>query len=340
MNKARPLNYTQYLFIISLALFNLTACTKHQNLPDAIETYHERIYGVLELPHKDLAINLDLQAPPKSTWNIDIPSLQINMREFYALDGCEIKSIVAERNTALGKIQLPSTRLQYEWRLITALRFCQEQLSKQSNEELQNKTTMWLEQKQDLYALNWANMLSQSQEIYNSLVHSGGFIDGNSDDNFTQAKLDLQQILESLRSPELALVNLESALQSMQQHKLYARNLRSQLLLTQSLQSMTEDITNWSSTFQCNTRRDREDLKILRNVFNLYFVQEIQAIASQMNHYHYQLKPIFIELLTVPQVHPEFSMWLQNHQTNTFENYQAAMREHIVMWQNIFIKCD
>jgi hypothetical protein len=330
MNKARLQKHLRHFIIISVALLCLSACTKHQKLPNALDTYHERVYGVLGIPMEDLKFKVNIEAPSKNTWALEIPSLQINMREFYALEGCEIKSIVAERNTALGKMQLPSTRLQYEWRLISALRLCQEQLS----------VAFWLEQKQASYALNWANMITQSQEIYSSLVYSGGFIDGSADDNFTQAKLDLQQLLNSLHSPDTALVNLESSLQSMQGHSLYARHTRSQLLLTQSLKSMTEDISQWASTFQCNTRRNREDLTILRNVFNLYFVQEIQAIASQINHYHYQLKPIFLDLVGVPQVHPDFSQWLESHQTSTFKNYQAAMREHIVMWQSIFVMCD
>ena len=340
MNRVSYSIDSRYLLVLVLALFILTACAKHQKLPDALDTYHERIYRVLDLPHQEIKIDLNVNAPPKTAWLIDIPNLNIKMREFYALEGCEIKSIVAERNTALGKIQLPSTRLMYEWRLIKALEECQTQSLGKNNPELQEKVTVGLEQKQMSYALNWANMFSQSQEIYNSLVHSSGFIDGNSDDSFTQAKLDLQQVLDSLLIPDTALPELEASLQSMQQHKLYARNLRSQLILTQRLEVMTEDISKWASTFQCATRKDKENLKILRNVFTRYFIQNIQAIASQINHYHYQLNPIFVDLAQTPHVHPDFSAWILNHQTTSFNRYKEAIREHIVMWQVIFVSCD
>ncbi|MFQ3249632.1 MAG: hypothetical protein ACI9O6_001440 [Glaciecola sp.] len=328
------------LFVLILSLLALQSCQRNQALPNALEKYHERIYSVLELEPKQIAIKSTLTFPDKNSLLITIPDLNINMREFYAIEGCGIKQLVAERNTALGKTQLPSMRLKYEWQLIQRLQSCIENTSTSSNEKLRAKMQDWLEQKSKHYPLNWSNMITQSKEFHIALSKSSGFIDGNEDDNFTQSLFDLRNLIGMKEQPELNLAEMETSLQSVQSHRLYARLWRSQSLVQKYLEQMTVDISNWQSGFTCNTRKDKEKLKIIRNVFALYFAQEVQAIGSQINHYHYLLKPEFEKLSNDPHLPSQIKAVIARYNQAEFTEYQKAVIEHVKMWQVIFKKCD
>lgn len=323
------------MFIISIQ-----GCQRHQSLPNALETYQTRIYGVLDLPQQPIDTNATLGFPDKSALIIAIPELNINLREFYAIDNCGLKQLVAQRNTTLGKVQMPSVRLKYEWRLIESLDSCIRRSQAESSHETKLKMKSWLSQKEAIYPLIWANMITQSDEIHLALSSSPGFIDGNSDDSFTHALYDLKSMVAMKEDPTSNIALLEENLHSMLTHRLYARLFRSQKLMQINLQQMTNDISRWSASFVCKTRKDREQLKIVRNVFNKYFVQAIQGLGSQINHYHYALKPTFVQLSEDKDLPIEFKARLDYYNEHAFNAYQEATRQHIEMWQDIFKKCD
>ena len=71
-----------------------------------------------------------------------------------------------------------------------------------------------------------------------------------------------------------------------------------------------------------------------------FFIEKIQPIASQINHYQYQLSPIF-EIMTVhPKLSPSFKEYINNFDQNGFKNYQIAMQQHIQFWQGLFKQCN
>ncbi len=335
----RKTSLSNLLLLFTLMLC-LQACKPKQSLPNALDDYSERMYKVLSLDPADINVNSTLSFPSKTSLILDIPPLNIKVREFYAIENCAIKQLIAERNTALGRTQLPSVRLQYEWALIEILKSCLQQDVNIENKPLFVKMTHWLHQKENFFPLNWANMITQSDEFYLSLSASAGFIEGNENDNFTQGLYDLKNLIAIKENPQQQLSTIESSLQSIQNHRIYARQWRSQKLLEGYLNMMTDDISTWANTFNCDTRKNKEKIKIVRNVFTLFFIQQIQAIASQINHYHYLLKPEF--LILSEDIHlPEDIKEVIDYYTNEgFSAYQESILNHVKMWQHIFEKCE
>lgn len=294
----------------------------------------------MELENSTVKINSSLSFPAKSEMLIDIPQLNINMREFYAIENCAIKQLIAERNTALGKIQLPSVRLQYEWTLIALLRSCIENTANQDNNKLIDKMIIWLTQKERVFDLTWANMLTQSNESHAAFSSASGFIEGDESDNITEGLFDLANLIAIKQDPQQHISMMETSLQSMLKHRVYVRLWRSQIRVKTQLDKMTADIAKWEKSFACQTRKDKEKLTIIRNVFTLFFIQEIQPIAAKMNHYHYLLKPEFMKLVNDPTLPVVFKDTIAKHANDGFDEYQKAMLKHIKIWQVIFKKCD
>jgi hypothetical protein len=198
----------------------------------------------------------------------------------------------------------------------------------------------WVLQKQAILPLNWANMMTQSNEFYLGISASSGFIEGNENDNFTDGLFDLKNLIAIKDDPSANIMEMEASLQSVAKHRIYARLWRSQLLLRNYLNEMTTDISQWALTFTCETNKDKEKLAIVRNVFTLFFIQNVQAIGAQVNHYHYLLKPEFLKLSNDDHLPINFTLTIEQHNQTQFDEYQQAMLTHIEMWQGIFKKCD
>jgi DNA/RNA-binding domain of Phe-tRNA-synthetase-like protein len=81
-------------------------------------------------------------------------------------------------------------------------------------------------------------------------------------------------------------------------------------------------------------------MEYLTNVFQRYFIEKIQPIASQMNHYQYQLSPIFEKMLSHPNLSPNFKQYINQSNQQGFKNYQVAMQQHIHFWQDLFKRCN
>ena len=115
--------------VISVAMFALLGCFGGSTVKQSIDDYAARLSRVLDTPLPD-SFNDKITTPlPKladsATLKQAIEGVNINLREFYALQDCELGTVVAERNTSLGKSQLPSQRLVYESKLLNIQYFSQ-----------------------------------------------------------------------------------------------------------------------------------------------------------------------------------------------------------------------
>ena len=90
----------------------------------------------------------------------------------------------------------------------------------------------------------------------------------------------------------------------------------------------------------CTRTKSKQKVDYLTNVFNQFFIKQIQPIASQMNHYQYQLGPTLEKMSVHPNLSPSFKEYIQQLNQQGFENYQAAMQQHIQFWQNLFKRCN
>ena len=160
--------------IIGVGLLALLGCFGGGTVKQSIEDYAARLSRVLDISLPN-TFNEKITTPlPKladsTMLKHTIEGVSINLREFYALQDCELGTVVAERNTSLGKSQLPSQRLAYESTLLTALKNCETTLTEagsanQNNAALAATIALWREQKSQDYSKTWANLIQGSQEL-------------------------------------------------------------------------------------------------------------------------------------------------------------------------------
>ncbi|MDM7861118.1 DUF3080 family protein [Alteromonas sp. ASW11-36] len=328
------------LNVVALLLVLLASgCSRHQELPDALYEYHQRLARVLDVDALEVSFVYDKRFNNRQSMYQEPDTISINVREFFNLPDCSLSTIIAERNTALGKAHLPSQRFVYEVELLQGLQACID-VTRQG--EVKDKLISLHRLKSNHLPINYSNLLATSDEVFLSLTQSPGFISGDASDGFHES-ISAWQYLRDIRATENSEIDsteLENHLKTLEQTRLLARQWRSQQILIQWLTASNVWLSSLLNDWQCDSLQQQQKATTLRNVFSLFFADKIQPIASQLNHYHYQLLPIIQSLIDDPVITASWREAARQHLTAEHEEYRAAMMAHIKIWQTLFAQCN
>ena len=363
--------------VISVAMFALLGCFGGSTVKQSIDDYAARLSRVLDTPLPD-SFNDKITTPlPKladsATLKHTIEGVSINLREFYALQDCELGTVVAERNTSLGKSQLPSQRLVYESKLLNVLKSCEAALTKENESNQRNATlaatiASWREQKTQNYSKTWANLVQGSQELrlalntperlfsvennkdalssvnalyyINSLSNKGLLLSDMYSSNTASSDTETEATNENNSESIIESSELEQQLKIIRSARLPATLWHTQQTLTQNLSLLTNLLETQLDAVSCPEGRASDKAKILRNVFYLFFIEEIQPVGSLVNQYHYKLAPLWEDWLAQPSLHEEFKRYIRQQSQDGFNQYSSVMKAHVNLWQGFLGRCN
>ena len=363
--------------VISVAMFALLGCFGGSTVKQSIDDYAARLSRVLDTPLPD-SFNDKITTPlPKladsATLKHAIEGVSINLREFYALQDCELGTVVAERNTSLGKSQLPSQRLVYESKLLNVLNSCEAALTKENKSNQRNAAlaatiASWREQKTQDYSKTWANLVQGSQELrlalntperlfsvennkdalssvnalyyINSLSNKELLLSDMYSSNTASSDTETEATNENNSESIIESSELEQQLKIIRSARLPATLWHTQQTLTQNLSLLTNMLETELDAVSCPEGRASDKAKILRNVFYLFFIEEIQPVGSLVNQYHYKLAPLWEDWLAQPSLHEEFKRYIRQQSQDGFNQYSSAMKAHVNLWQGFLGRCN
>lgn len=363
--------------VISVAMFALLGCFGGSTVKQSIDDYAARLSRVLDAPLPD-SFNDKITTPlPKladsATLKHAIEGVNINLREFYALQDCELGTVVAERNTSLGKSQLPSQRLVYESKLLNVLKSCEAALTKENESNQRNAAlaatiASWREQKTQDYSKTWANLVQGSQELrlalntperlfsvennkdalssvnalyyINSLSNKELLLSDMYSSNTASSDTETEATNENNSESIIESRELEQQLKIIRSARLPATLWHTQQTLTQNLSLLTNMLETELDAVSCPEGRASDKAKILRNVFYLFFIEEIQPVGSLVNQYHYKLAPLWEDWLAQPSLHEEFKRYIRQQSQDGFNQYSSAMKAHVNLWQGFLGRCN
>jgi hypothetical protein len=363
--------------VISVAMFALLGCFGGSTVKQSIDDYAARLSRVLDTPLPD-SFNDKITTPlPKladsATLKHAIEGVSINLREFYALQDCELGTVVAERNTSLGKSQLPSQRLVYESKLLNVLKSCEAALTKENESNQRNAAlaatiASWREQKTQDYSKTWANLVQGSQELrlalntperlfsvennrdalssvnafyyINSLSNKELLLSDMYSSNTASSDTETEATNENNSESIIESSELEQQLKIIRSARLPATLWHTQQTLTQNLSLLTDMLETELDAVSCPEGRASDKAKILRNVFYLFFIEEIQPVGSLVNQYHYKLAPLWEDWLAQPSLHEEFKRYIRQQSQDGFNQYSSAMKAHVNLWQGFLGRCN
>lgn len=363
--------------VISVAMFALLGCFGGSTVKQSIDDYAARLSRVLDTPLPD-SFNDKITTPlPKladsATLKHAIEGVSINLREFYALQDCELGTVVAERNTSLGKSQLPSQRLVYESKLLNVLKSCEAALTKENESNQRNAAlaatiASWREQKTQEYSKTWANLVQGSQELrlalntperlfsvennkdalssvnalyyINNLSNKELLLSDMYSSNTASSDTETEATNENNSEKIIESSELEQQLKIIRSARLPATLWHTQQTLTQNLSLLTDMLETELDAVSCPEGRASDKAKILRNVFYLFFIEEIQPVGSLVNQYHYKLAPLWEDWLAQPSLHEEFKRYIRQQSQDGFNQYSSVMKAHVNLWQGFLGRCN
>lgn len=329
-----------FAFPLLISIVVLCGCTPH-HINDDINEYATRLARVLdtpEFPQHPVAL---LAYPQREVLFTSSPVLDMNLTRFYQLQQCALGNLVAERNTALGKIQALSQRLAYEQRLLGALTECIEVMAAREDDsaaQLLQLLRDWQTSKQAAYSAHWSNMLVLSDET------KAAFSRPQPDLLFAD-KLDIAgqralftQLGDYHSAQHTITDNLETTLQAIGATRLPASVWQAQHQLAVSLPPLTSRLDPLLAAVSCNTSSAPAQADILRNVFYLFFIEKIQPVGGHINDFNYQFARLLNSWQTADALPDDFKAYLRLQQQQ-FAAYQQAMGEHVKLWQRFLARC-
>lgn len=313
----------------------LTACGSPAIVTD-LESYRDQLAIGLEQSFPHLQPAISLRFPDAKNLRVTIPQTNISLRDFYALDNCPVYTVIAQRNTVLGKVQLPSTRFVYEGQLLTGLKNCLEMTT--DDQQIQQLQT-WINSKQKTYQLVWADLVQNSSEIKTTLSSNQSLISGFEPTVLNEYSQALHYVVAISNHMNADHQQLENALNTLRLNAIIAKLWRTQAFIEQHLHDLSERLKATLNQLDCQTEHSKQHVLSLNKVFNQFFIARIQPFANQLDQWHYQLYPA-IQLL---QHHPNLSVDFTNYlatQLEGFNSYQNAVNTHLTIWHKLFKRCE
>lgn len=275
--------------------------------------------------------------PDVHTLSLSIPAATIDLTDMLALDVCDLETLIAERNSSLGKVQTDAGLLQYELRLLDKLGLCltTPALSNQLDAELIAKLQQIYQQKQQQLPAVFANLLSRDQTLRQQLAGSQRGV--TPDQGGSAETLQALQHLNKLRQLVLqrdyqaaSKVDINQALGTLHQTQLLADLQHSLRLSQQFFLQLNTALARLSNTELCQADRNIRD-----NLLTQIFIGRVQAELARFNGMANELSAALLQLYQQHPLQPTIQQRLLAPQLAL----QQQLRQHVAFWQR-WRQCD
>lgn len=341
------------LITVLLALL-LTSCVA-DDAQSLVERYASRTSNAIE-------VDFDLQLLDTAQFYepladrreriAQVPEIREGLLDLLDLRHCDLMRLVAERNTSLGRVALPSQRLIYELKLLPALEQCIEYIADDPEREaLRDKLIELSKSKRSSYASLVFNAIYTSSEIEEQFSLGAPPLGA-------EQLGEISPLIEPLEKFELlAKLNgqtdwqtpaftdqLETSYELFYRSDFGSRWISSMALLTQTLEQTSLALEQrLTGRPICFNGKQNNQSKILWTVFNKFYVQELQPYIAlverqgkQWSLLHTQilqhLEPVEQTALIAPFVNVDSN-------TGVWPRYLKARDRHTQAWQKVLEQC-
>ncbi|MDX3773526.1 DUF3080 family protein [Chromatiaceae bacterium AAb-1] len=322
---------------LSILLLFLTACNPTGG-EQQLNNYNNRLARVLSLPVTETELPPVAPLPAVRDLRKPLPDIRLTLSEVYVTRSCHLDTLIAERNSSLGKVYHVSQQLLYELRLLAQLKYCLQQPWADTELAALLSESYTLKQQSIQHALY--NMLLTDNTIRQQLqgkprlltLNAAGFAETLST---LQTLLQLQQLITDENWQQAAQIDIEHQLAILYRYDFIARLQYSLRYSSHWLARLNNALSVTDSSSICPGKRTGEKMTILTNVLHLYFIGEVQPYMAQLTRYQQQLWPVLEQLYAGTPVSP--------HLTRRFiapaNSLQQNLLNHVAWWQQLAKYC-
>lgn len=312
----------------------LLGCDNASSVESKFENYLERLANVQQ---KD-TVKVVFPTPeyPRKRELFQQPSRQtVGLVDALQLSKCHLMELVAERNTVLGKVQDQFRSLEYEVALLSGLKSClaTNELGVELNEDLQR-----------IYSIKWQELpLHISNTLYSSdSLYANAFSTNWYTKETNQGLYSLKKVLQQLSSlhahydegqlpQDFDILSFQEEIEKYDQLGRISHSLQSATLY---LRASTQQLKQHDSIVFCGKNRDTTKYRRLKNVFQKYYIGEIQPYLADLNSAYHTLSP-HIEILYSVKLDNQYHHPVQS----AYNEYKQVTINHAQYWMSLFKRC-
>jgi len=306
------------------------------------EDYVHRLENVLERQAVEQKPLTPLVFPALRDLSIESSQASLSVREFLSLRQCKLHSVIAHRNSSLGKVATASQRLFSDLQILQLGPECADVLE---NIALTDKLREFISSKEaNLNAVLWYSLIAQQE--YASFW-------SNESTNDYPEKLRLETIPDLIVIANFVddVLNGQRAFTKQQTDKIerHLGNLRfgDGGVLVNSYRRLINNLTKANSVVQqrlesplCLQKKPTQQAHFLKNLVNKYFIQRVQARAVELNQRAEKLNAALhrIEQPLLKYAHPIYTQWLAQRK-QLFEQGKVITKKHVTLLQQLYTQC-
>lgn len=335
---------------LTALILTLTGCDPFAQPETMLDEYNARLARVLDV---DAELSPLPPAPrfPQSRDRLrDIEPISISMIDFLGLYGCDLQFVVGERNSILGRVAHPLTRLDYERRFIVAAEVCAATLERESLAERLIEAAE--AKRQSLSDVAW-NAVWSGREIEHHFARSRGPLPVNLDrlqtSQSAQNAMLVQHHLSDLLNGQLEqdLGALDAVYQRWTNDPMAGQALMSAILVTTRLNDASRLIEQrLDERPLCPSGRPNQQAEILRNLFVAIYAGEVQPYLSVVQRVRRELFPPLLALAQLDEQGPgeAFQHYVAmvldaDTEASYWQAFDQAIARHTQAWQSLLDQC-
>ncbi|MEI8669372.1 MULTISPECIES: DUF3080 family protein [unclassified Pseudoalteromonas] len=329
------------VILLLVSVFTLTSCSK---APSSINnTYITRLSDTLNTSPITPVVLEQLKLTRPSV--LSESKITLSIVELAGLTRCRLNILISEHNNQLGKTATAASQLKYQINFIQSADNCLNTLD--DNTAIYSKISDAKNQKQAHLMHYFNTMLFKEPELNRTWLLTSNELSmqpaGYSDT--VEALTQLVTIKKQIKSQQFSQVNTDSLFNALEQLNKYRFNqalvqsARQQIALNNSA---TQFVKTISFGDLCPTGKNKKEAKIISNVFQKYYLKQIQPYQAQLTGYLEVLQPLynrlwFEENITVKQINYLID---ENSPNNLLNQLKGSAVEHVVWWQKFYKTCE
>ncbi len=334
----RSLRGLGYASLASLLL----ACSDVPTALAPLHDYQARVANTLERKAVDYQSVPVPQLPDVRDLRVEVPRVSVSLLDSWRLDQCAAGQLIAQRNSALGKLEGGLTRYFFDRRLTQAIASCIEDLELSGETALASRLQKAYTEKLATLPASKKLAIATDDALRHTLRVAATSHKTADDDAFAAALAALDPLLAVLTAsttdaPAIDEPQLEQALEHLHQTDYLPRLWRTLHELDAYLVQLEPLLDNLSTVAGCTSAGRPERAEVLHTVFLKYFIQQVQPQLAGFTRQGYEVNERLQQLAKVTE-QAALQDYLQQLQTLTQRLNQRA-RTHVQPWQDFFTDC-
>ncbi|MBQ4799058.1 DUF3080 family protein [Pseudoalteromonas sp. MMG006] len=334
-------NDTALVTLLILFSFLLVGCNKAPS--DTNKTYVERLSSTLDVAaiEPNLLKQLSLLPPAPLEKN----NITLSIVELAGISHCKLNVLISEHNNQLGKTASAAGKFKYQINFIQSAQICLNSLDK--NSPIFSKIQKAKTYKQTHLMHYFNTMLFKERELNQTWQLTSTELNkepaGYSDT--LHALKQLVIIKEQISTQQFNSINANAIFSALEQLNKYQFNqaliqsARMQVVLNNSA---TDFVKTLDLNDLCPEGKHNKKAKIISNVFQKFYLKDIQPYQAQLTGYLEELQPLYKELWFGQSITSESinNLIKPKSNTNLLNLLKSSAKNHVIWWQRFYKTCE